>query len=63
MQYDAQKRKDMFKEITEIAIDALVTYRHLDALAITFESDHHHTTDHFLESMECFRRGILDKNI
>lgn len=54
MQYDALKRKDMFKEITEIAFNTFVAYRHLIAITVTFENDHHHTTDHFLKKYGLF---------
>lgn len=54
MQYDALKRKDMFKEITEIAFNTFVAYHHLIAIAITFENDQHHTTYYFLKKYGLF---------
>ena len=38
LRYDALKRKDIFKEITDIKFNTFVAYRHLIAIAITFET-------------------------
>ena len=40
LRYDALKRKDVFKEIANIRFNIFVAYRHLIAIAITFENDH-----------------------
>ena len=44
---DALKRKDMFKEITDINFNTFVAYRHLIAIAITFENDNSKYVDHY----------------
>ena len=49
LRYDALKRKDMFKEITDINFNTFVAYRHLIAIAITFENDHGKSVDHYLK--------------
>ena len=40
LRHDAPKLKDMFKEITGINFNTFVAYRHLIAIAITFQNDH-----------------------
>ena len=52
--YDALKRKDMFKEITDIKFNTFVAYRHLIAIAITFENDHGKSVDHYLKKYGLF---------
>lgn len=54
LRYDALKRKDMFKEITNIKLNTLVAYRHLIAIAITFENDHCKSVDHYLKKYGLF---------
>ena len=49
LRYDALKRKDMFKEITDIKFNTFVAYRHLIAIAITFENDHRLNVDYYLK--------------
>ena len=49
LRYDALKRKDMFKEITDIKFNTFVVYRHLIAIAITFENDHRLNVDYYLK--------------
>ena len=49
LRYDALKRKDMFKEITDINFNTFVAYRHPIAIAITFENDHGKSVDHYLK--------------
>ena len=48
------KRKDMFKEITDIKFNTFVAYRHLIAIAITFENDHGKSVDHYLKKYGLF---------
>ena len=52
--YDALKRKEMFKEITDIKFNTFVAYRHLIAIAITFENDHGKSVDHYLKKYGLF---------
>ena len=54
LRYDALKRKDMFKEITDIKFNTFVAYRHLIAIAITFENDHGKSVDHYLKKYGLF---------
>ena len=54
LRYDALKRKDMFKEITDINFNTFVAYRHLIAIAITFENDHGKSVDHYLKKYGLF---------
>ena len=54
LRYDALKRKDMFKEITNINFNTFVAYRHLIAIAITFENDHGKSVDHYLKKYGLF---------
>ena len=54
LRYDALKRKDMFKEINDIKFNTFVAYRHLIALAITFENDHSKSVDHYLKKYGLF---------
>lgn len=54
LRYDALKRKDMFKEITDINFNTFVVYRHLIAIAITFENDHGKSVDHYLKKYGLF---------
>ena len=49
LRYDALKRKDMFKEITDIKFNTFVAYRHLIAITITFQNDHGKSVDHYLK--------------
>ena len=49
LRYDALKHKEMFKEITDIKFNTFVAYRHLIAIAITFENDHGKSVDHYLK--------------
>ena len=49
LRYDALKRKEMFKEITDIKFNTFVAYRHLIAIAITFENDHGKSVDYYLK--------------
>ncbi|MBQ3047592.1 MAG: hypothetical protein IJD48_01090 [Clostridia bacterium] len=52
--YDALKRKEMFKEITDINFNTFVAYRHLIAIAVTFENDHGRSVDHYLKKYGLF---------
>ena len=54
LRYDALKRKDMFKEITDIKFNTFVAYRHLIDIAITFENDHGKSVDHYLKKHGLF---------
>ena len=54
LRYDALKRKEMFKEITDINFNTFVAYRHLIAIAITFENDHGKSVDHYLKKYGLF---------
>ena len=54
LRYDALKRKDMFKEITNIKLNTFVAYRHLIAIAITFENDHGKSVYHYLKKEGLF---------
>lgn len=54
LRYDALKRKDMFKEITDINFNTFVAYRHLIAIAITFENDHGLNVDYYLKKYGLF---------
>ena len=54
LRYDALKRKEMFKEITDIKFNTFVAYRHLIAIAITFENDHGKSVDHYLKKYGLF---------
>jgi len=54
LRYDALKRKDMFKEITDIKFNTFVVYRHLIAIAITFENDHGLNVDYYLKKYGLF---------
>ncbi|MBQ7352164.1 MAG: hypothetical protein IJW59_04850 [Clostridia bacterium] len=54
LRYDALKRKEMFKEITDINFNTFVAYRHLIAVAITFENDHGKSVDHYLKKHGLF---------
>ena len=54
LRYDALKRKDVFKEITDIKFNTFVAYRHLIAIAITFENDHGKSVDHYLKKYGLF---------
>ena len=54
LRYDALKRKDMFKEITDINFNTFVAYRHLIAIAITFQNDHGKSVDHYLKKYGLF---------
>ena len=49
LRYDALKRKEMFKEITDIKLNTFVAYRHLIAIAITLQNDHGKSVDHYLK--------------
>ena len=52
--YDALKRKDVFKEITDINFNTFVAYRHLIAIAITFQNDRSKSVDHYLKKYGLF---------
>ena len=52
--YDTLKRKDMFKEITDINFNTFIAYRHLIAIAITFENDHRLNVDYYLKKYGLF---------
>ena len=54
LRYDALKRKDMFKDITDINFNTFVAYRHLIAIAITFQNDHGKSVDHYLKKYGLF---------
>ena len=54
LRYDALKRKDMFKEITDIKFNIFVAYRHLIAIAITFQNDRSKSVDHYLKKYGLF---------
>ena len=54
LRYDALKRKDMFKEITDIKFNTFVAYRHLIAIAITFKNDHGKSVDYYLKKYGLF---------
>ena len=54
LRYDALKRKEMLKEITDINFNTFVAYRHLIAIAITFENDHRLNVDYYLKKYGLF---------
>ena len=54
LRYDTLKRKDMFKEITDIKFNTFVAYRHLIAIAIPFENDHRLNVDYYLKKYGLF---------
>ena len=54
LRYDALKRKELFKTITNLNFNTFVAYRHLIAIAITFENDHGKSVDHYIKSVDCF---------
>ena len=54
LRYDALKRKEMFKEITDIKFNTFVAYRHLRAIAIPFENDHRLNVDYYLKKYGLF---------
>ena len=54
LRYDALKRKDVFKEITDIKFNTFVAYRHLIAIAITFENDHGKSVEHYLKKYNLY---------
>ena len=54
LRYDALKRKEMFKEITDIKFNTFVAYRHLIAIPITFENDHGKSVYHYLKKEGLF---------
>ena len=54
LRYDALKRKEIFKEITDLNFNTFVAYRHLIAIAITFENDHGKSVDHYLKKYGLF---------
>ena len=54
LRYDALKRKYLFKTITDLNFNTLVAYRHLIAIAITFENDHGKSVDHYLKKYGLF---------
>ena len=49
LRYDALKRKELFKSITNLNFNTFVAYRHLIAIAITFENDHRLNVDYYLK--------------
>ena len=49
LRYDALKRKELFKTITNLNFNTFVAYRHLIAIAITFENDHRLNVDYYLK--------------
>ena len=54
LRYDALKRKELFKAITNLNFNTFVAYRHLIAIAITFENDHGKSVDHYLKKYGLF---------
>lgn len=54
LRYDALKRKDMFKEITNLNFNTFVAYRHFIAIAITFDNDHGKSIDHYLKKYNLY---------
>ena len=54
LRYDALKRKELFKTITDLNFNTFVAYRHLIAIAITFENDHGKSVDHYLKKYGLF---------
>lgn len=54
LRYDALKRKELFKTITDINFNTFVAYRHLIAIAIIFENDHGKFVDHYLKKYGLF---------
>ena len=54
LRYDALKRKELFKTITDINFNTFVAYRHLIAIAITFKNDHRLNVDYYLKKYGLF---------
>ena len=54
LRYDVLKRKELFKTITDINFNTFVAYRHLIAIAITFENDHGLNVDYYLKKYGLF---------
>ena len=54
LRYDALKRKELFKTITNLNFNTFVAYRHLIAIAITFENDHRLNVDYYLKKYGLF---------
>lgn len=54
LHYDALKRKELFKEITNLNFNTFVAYRHLIAIAITFQNDHRHNVEYYLKKYRLF---------
>ena len=54
LRYDALKRKELFKTINDLNFNTFVAYRHLIAIAITFENDHRKSVDHYLKKYRLF---------
>ena len=54
LRYDALKRKELFKTITNLNFNTFVAYRHLIAIAITFQNDHGKSVDHYLKKYGLF---------
>ena len=54
LRYDALKRKELFKSITNLNFNTFVAYRHLIAIAITFENDHRLNVDYYLKKYGLF---------
>ena len=54
LRYDALKRKELFKTITDIKFNTFVAYRHLITIAITLQNDHCLNIDYYLKKYGLF---------
>ena len=54
LRYDTLKCKELFKTISDLNFNTFVAYRHLIAIAITFQNDHGKSVDQYLKKYGLF---------